>query len=257
MALLYAFISVIVISCISLLGLVVLTFRENILRKIIFLLVSLAVGALMGDAFLHLIPEAFEESTNATLVSSSILAGIIVFFVLEKFLHWHHNHGEDTDEAIHGHTHDHSQIKPVGYMILFSDSIHNFIDGLIIGASYLVSIEVGIATTIAVLLHEIPQEIGDFAILIHSGFSKIRALIYNFISACAAILGVIAIAFIGDITASTSALIAGFAAGGFIYIAGSDLVPELHKTTEFKKSFSQFLFILIGIGIMYALLLLE
>lgn len=257
MALFYALISVIIVSCIAFIGLITLTFGERLLRRTIFLLVSLSVGALFGDAFIHLIPEAVSESPNITIVSTAIIAGIIVFFILEKFLHWHHNHEEDTEEALEGHTHDHSTVKPVGYLVLASDILHNLIDGLVIGASYFVSIEVGIATTIAVVLHEIPQEIGDFGVLIHAGFSKMKALFYNFLSALSAIVGVIIIGFFGDTVEVYSYIITAFAAGGFIYIAGSDLVPELHKTTGTKKSILQFIAIILGIGIMYALLFLE
>jgi zinc and cadmium transporter len=257
MNMLYAFVSVMVVSLIAFVGLFTLTLGERLLRRTLFLLVSLSVGALFGDAFIHLIPEAFETVTNPTLVSLSILAGIGLFFVLEKFLHWHHNHGADVDEVVHGHEHDHSKIKPVGYLVLVSDGFHNFIDGLIIGASYMVSMEVGIATTIAVMLHEIPQEVGDFGVLLHAGFSKMKALFYNFLSACAAILGVLATVFIGEVSDQVSHLITAFAAGGFIYIAGSDLVPELQKTAGTKKSVLQFIAIGLGIALMYGLLFFE
>src|SRR3989338_3544563 len=169
----YAFLSVLVISLISLVGVFTLSLREELLRKYMSIFISLAVGALLGDAFIHLIPEALETSSNTILSSVLIIAGILIFFLLEKFLHWHH-HGEDKEET---------HIHPVGALVLFSDGVHNFMDGIIIGASFIVSAPVGIATTLAVILHEIPQEVGDFAVLLHAGYTKARALWLNFLSA--------------------------------------------------------------------------
>jgi zinc and cadmium transporter len=142
----------------------------------------------------------------------------------------------------------------VGHLILISDGIHNLIDGILIGASYMISVEVGIATTIAVILHEIPQELGDFGILIHAGYSRAKALLWNLISALTAFLGVFIGVGLPLLTNSAGPILASVAAGGFIYIAGSDLVPELHKTKEIKKSIIQLLAIIVGIGMMLALL---
>src|SRR3989344_547010 len=176
-ALYYSLISVVIVSAISLVGILALTINERLLKRLIFVLVSLATGALLGDALIHLIPESFEKGGDATLTSLLILGGILLFFVLEKFLHWHHKHGhelheEDCDDTALPITKKDSGVMSLGYLILISDGFHNLIDGMIISASYLVSIEVGIATTIAIILHEIPQEIGDFGVLLHSGFSK-------------------------------------------------------------------------------------
>src|SRR3989338_2773819 len=169
---LYAFVSVFVVSLISLVGLFAISINESALRKWILVLVSLAVGALFVDAIIHLIPEALHESTNTTLTSLLIIGGILAFFALEKFLHWHHSHGHEFNEEKHldGTIQNvkENHVRPLGYLILISDGVHNFIDGIIIAASYFISIEVGIATTIAVILHEIPQEIGDFGVLINS-----------------------------------------------------------------------------------------
>ena len=218
----YSFVSVIIVSLFSFIGVFALSIKEEILRKYIFVFISLAVGALLGDAFIHLIPEAFEHVGNNTLVSILIIVGVLIFFILEKFLHWHH-HGEDTE-----------QIHPVGKLILFSDGVHNFIDGIIIGVSFLVSVPVGIATTIAVILHEIPQEIGDFAVLLHSGYTKKRALWLNFLSALCSILGMILAFILGEAGEIFSLWILPIAAGGFIYVAVADLIPELHKTKEVR-----------------------
>lgn len=240
--------SVIVVSLVSLLGIFTLSLRERLLKDYIFLFMSLAVGALLGDAFIHLIPEAFEVASNPVHVSVAIVAGILIFFVLEKLLHWHHHHTEtEGEECIH----------PVGHMILISDGVHNFIDGLIIGVSYLVSIEVGIATTIAIILHEIPQEIGDFAILLHSGYSKFKALWFNFLSALVAVFGTIFALVVGSTSEDLVLWLVPVAAGGFIYIAMSDLIPEMQKTKHLKGSILQLGAVLVGVVAMLLLLTLE
>ncbi len=244
---LYTFASVIAVSFISFIGLFFLSLREELLRKYIFIFISIAVGALLGDALIHLIPEALLSSTNATLTSVLVVGGILFFFILEKFLHWHH-HGEDTEE---------NHIHPVGKLVLFSDGVHNFIDGMTIAASFLVSVPLGIATTIAVILHEIPQEIGDFAVLLHSGYTKKKALWLNFLSAITAILGAIVIFAIGEKAEMASSYFLPIAAGGFIYIAVADLIPELQKTKQMRHSLLQILAVVIGILAMVALTFLE
>nr|MCW1888243.1 ZIP family metal transporter [Candidatus Moranbacteria bacterium] len=239
--------SVLAVSLISLLGVIFLSSREDVLRKYMYIFISLAVGALLGDSFIHLIPEALEESLGTT-TSILIIVGILFFFVLEKFLHWHH-HGEDTEEEIH--------IHPVGKLILFSDGVHNFLDGIIIAASFMVSIPVGVATTLAVILHEIPQEIGDFAVLIHSGYTKTKALWLNFFSALTAVLGGVTFFVLGEFAESLSLYFVPIAAGGFIYIAVADLIPELHKTKTVKHSVYQIAAVVVGVVVMWALTFLE
>lgn len=241
----------VLVSLVSLIGVVTLYWKKEAVKKYVFVLVSLAVGALLGDAFIHLIPEAFESSINPTLISILIIAGVLVFFVLEKFLHWHHHEGIDD------HEHDKHQISHVGKMVLISDGLHNLIDGLIIGASYLVSIEVGIATTIAVVLHEIPQEIGDFGVLLHAGYTKSRALFLNFISALLAIGGAVIALVLGKSAENFSLYFLPIAAGGFIYIALADLIPELHKTKRIKHSVIQLISVAVGVVLMILLLSLE
>ncbi len=241
-----------VVSLVSLVGIVALAWKESFLRKILFLLVSVAAGALFGDAFIHLIPEAFEEIANPALVSGLILAGILTFFALEKFLRWHHSHGDDELAA-----ETHAHVHPVGHLVLVSDGLHNFVDGVAIAAAFLVSPEVGIATTIAIMLHEIPQEIGDFALLIHAGFSRGKALLVNFASALSAFAGAGLVFLLSASFETAIPLIAAFAAGNFVYIAGSDLVPELHKTTGARRNLLQFGAILFGLGVMALLLVLE
>ena len=241
-------IAILAVSAISLLGVFTLSLKQDFLRRILFLLISLAAGALLGDAFIHLIPEAFSEAHSLT-VSLLVLAGILSFFALEKFLHWHHHHGEEEFSP------EHARIHPVGKLVIISDAVHNFVDGLAIGIAFLVGPEVGIATAIAIALHEIPQEIGDFGLLVHAGFSRKEALIVNFVSALTAFVGLGAALLVAAVGASLIPLIAAFTAGNFIYIALADIVPELHKTKGAKKTLLQFG--MIGVGIVSMVLLLQ
>ncbi|MDP3057714.1 MAG: ZIP family metal transporter [bacterium] len=242
---LYTIASLLLVSSISLIGVFFLSFNEKKLKKFLIFLVSFAVGALFGDAFIHLIPESFEKLGSSLATSMLILSGIFIFFALEKFVRWRHCHIPTSDH----HTH------PLATMNLIGDAVHNLVDGMLIGASYIVSIPLGISTTIAIVLHEIPQEIGEFGVLLHSGMPARKALFLNFLSALFALFG-------GVITLLISSRIENFAlyllpitAGGFIYIAGSDLMPELQHETKVSASIYQFLSILLGIG-MLALLTL-
>ena len=251
-----AFLSVFAVSLVSLVGLFALSLSPIRLRKTLFALISLSVGALLGDVFLHILPQIFEADGNLTLSMSLIFIGFLIFFILEKFLLWHHGHeGEVHDEQSDlGHEHG---TKHIGYLNIVSDGLHNLIDGLVIGGSYFVSTEVGIATTIAVVLHEIPQEIGDFGLLLHVGFSRAQALLANFFSALVAFLGLFIAILLGTGGGNIIVYILPLAAGGFLYIAGSDLVPELHKTSDVHKSVIQLLAIMLGFALMGLLLLIE
>lgn len=239
--------SVIAISIISLIGILTISIKKSLLEKLILYMVSFAVGALLGGAFLHLMPEIANETGFRHEQGALILGGIIIFFVLEKFIHWRHCHVPTSDKHPH----------PFAIINLIGDMFHNFMDGLIIAGSYLVSIPLGISTTLAVILHEIPQEIGDFGVLIHGGYSKKKALLLNFITALTAVIGAILVLTMGSQINHIEHYIAPITAGGFIYIAGSDLIPELHKQTCYKKYFGQFFSIILGITIMASLLLLE
>lgn len=240
----YALASVAIVSLISLIGITTLAFSMERLKKILIYLISFSAGALIGDAFIHLLPEAVEKSGFTINISFYVISGIVISFVIEKFIHWRHCHMPCTE----GHEH------PFVWMNLFGDSIHNFIDGLIIGASYLVSVPVGIATTVAVILHEIPQEIGDFGVLVHGGFSVKKAVLLNFATALAAVLGAIVVLALGGRATNMAAFLIPFAAGNFIYIASTDLIPELHKETTAKKSIFQLAGFILGIGVMTLLL---
>lgn len=261
-ALPYAIIAVLIVSIVSFVGLFTLSLSETLLRRVIFILVSVATGALLGDAFIHLVPEAFENSVDPRMSSLLIIGGIIAFFVLEKFLYWHHEHGEQNvaeyEEYERGETTKRVHpTRPVGTMILVSDGFHNFLDGIIIAVSFMAGTEVGIATTIAIILHEIPQEIGDFGVLLHAGFTKARALFLNFISALFAVLGAAFAFLFSGYAADFNSFMLPLAAGGFIYIAAADLIPELHKTIGAKKSFLQIIGVFTGVAAMLALVFLE
>lgn len=244
----YSIISVFIVSLISLVGLASFGIKHERLKKILIYFVSFSAGALFGDAFLHLLPEIAEETCFSIQAAFYVLLGIVIFFILEKIIHWHHCHTPGCEE------HSHS----ITYMVLVGDAFHNFIDGIIIAASYILSIETGIATTLAVMFHEIPHELGNFSILLHGGFSRAKALVLNSLSALAAIFGAILTLWLGSLVQNIQIILIPIAAGTFIYIAGSDLVPELHKHSDnLTRSFIQLLAFLLGIAIMAAFLLLE
>jgi len=244
---LYSFASVLLVSLISLIGVFTLGIAVDKLRKILIYLISFSAGALFGDAFIHLLPEIIENGGFGFLSAIYILVGILIFFVLEKVIHWQHCHMPITKTHVH----------PFAYMNLVGDSLHNFIDGLIIAGSYLASIPVGIATTFAVLLHEIPQEIGDFGVLIHGGFKRGKAIMLNFLTALVAVIGTIVALVLANYVSNIQQIIVPLAIGGFLYIAGSDLIPELHKETKVWISIGQIISFIFGILIMMSLLLLE
>jgi zinc and cadmium transporter len=227
-----------VISLISLVGLFVFLFKEERLNKTLLVLVALSSGALLGSAFLHLVPEAISELGDSLSVSLNLLLGFCLFFILEQFLHWRHQHG-----TTHG-------VKPFSYLILVSDSVHNFIDGIVIAASFVVSFPVGVATTMAVALHEIPQELGDFGVLVYGGFSKYRALTFNYISAVTAIVGGVIGYLAASVMQGSIVYLLPFAAGNFIYIAAADLIPEIKHAVSLRRSIAHFCVFLVGIGIM-------
>jgi zinc and cadmium transporter len=236
--------SVAAVSAISLIGLSTLAIRSGWLKPIILMLVSFAVGALFGDAFIHILPEAFEKTGNPLAVSLYLIGGILIFFILEKFLRWRHCHDNECSE----------HVQPVVAMNLLGDAVHNFIDGMIIAASYLVSVPIGFATTVAVILHEIPQEFGDFGVLVNGGLTPRRAIFFNFLSALTSFAGAVLSLAVGPHLVGYTAALLPLTAGGFIYIAGSDLIPELHHHTSMAQSLMQFAMIVAGVGMMALLL---
>ncbi|NIV44547.1 ZIP family metal transporter [Candidatus Bathyarchaeota archaeon] len=229
--------STLIVSAISLIGILFLSLNQSLFRKLLLVLVSFASGTLLGGAFLHLIPEALLNGGENLFIV--ILSGILVFFLLEKFL-WRHCHERDCP------------VHVFAYLNLLGDGIHNFIDGILIAASFLTSTPLGFATALAVVSHEIPQEIGDFGILVYGGFSKVKALSYNLLSALMAFVGaLLTYSFSAYLPSSSYFLM--FAAGSFIYVATTDLIPELHKEHGVAKSFLQFALLVVGILLMWLL----
>ncbi len=233
----------IIVSLISFIGVFTLSLKKKKLEKIILFLVSVAAGTLAGNAFFHLIPESLEK-INTNLVFILVLIGISIFLFIEKVLHLHHCHKGGCT------------IHTFAYLTLIGDSVHNFIDGLIIAASFIINIPLGIATTIAIFSHEIPQEIGDFAILIHGGFSTSKALFYNFLTAITAILGGLIGYYLSSYAAVSAQYLLPIAAGGFIYIGISDLLPEIRKESKIMMAAMNFCLFLLGLVIMYVMKLL-
>ena len=213
----------IAVSLISLVGIFSLLVKDKLLDKILVLLIGFSAGGLMGGAFLHLLPEALEKTNDNTVFVYTIF-GFILFFILERYLHWRHCHEGRCDVHI------------FSYLNLIGDGIHNFSDGLVIGASFVVSVHFGIITTLVIVFHEIPQEIGDFGVLVYGGFSKAKALSYNFISALTCILGTIIGYHLSASIGYFSIFLLPLIAGGFIYIAACDLIPELHKQPGLKRA---------------------
>jgi len=236
-----ALVAVTIVSLLSLLGAVFLVMKRSIMTRLMSFLLAISSGVLLGSAFIDLIPESQELMGDQAL--TLVVVGIIVFFTIEKLMHWHHH--------IEG---DHAgETKPMGYLSLIGDGIHNFIDGVIIGGAFIISFPIGISVTAAVIAHEIPHELSDFAILIHSGFSNKKALFFNFLSATTAILGTVLVLSIGSFTQSFVPYLIPFGAGNFLYIALSDLVPELHKPHQKLTSVIHILAIICGVLLIYYL----
>jgi zinc and cadmium transporter len=233
--------AVFLVSALSFVGVCALVFQQKLLQKVVKVLVALAAGTLIGDVFLHIIPELYETGLEIDF-GLLIIAGILVFLVLEQVLHWHHQHGEEDD-----HHHQYA----LGMNNLLADGMHNFIDGMLIAASFAVDPAIGVATTIAVILHEIPQEIGDFGVLLHAGFKPIQALVFNFLSALAAVLGAVFTLIVNQNVENIIPILLAFAGGGFIYIAVSDLLPELRRDVSRRRAVVQLAAILLGILIMW------
>lgn len=236
--------STFLMSLIAWIGLLTLYLKEELLKKIIFPLVSFSAGALLGGAFLHMLPEAIKSAEAELPVFLWLLAGFSLFFLLEQFIHWHHCHKAPSEHK-----------EAVGYLILLADAVHNFIGGLAIAGAFIIDIRVGIAAWLASAAHEIPQELGDFGILIHGGWKKNKALIFNFLSALTIVAGAMVAFFLsGKINIG---FLLPFAAGNFIYIACSDLIPEIKSRKSFKVNFAYFLIFVIGILLILSLRLIH
>lgn len=270
--------------------LIAAVFALNAQRKWVPLLVSYAIGALLGAVFLELLPHAFEVATNVEAMTGTILLGILLFFTLEKLVLWRHCHGDHCEaHALHDAAHcpDHvvettssgSKYKPVnqpppsviakthdhehddgrsGMMIMIGDTFHNFVDGILIAAAFMVDIQLGLVTALAIISHEIPQEIGDFLILLHSGYSKKKALLFNMFSSLATLVGGLLAYGALKTMQSWVPYILSLAVASMLYVAVADLIPGLHKRTAMKDTLQQIALILLGIAsIFFAKLWLE
>lgn len=235
-------ISTFLISLVAFIGALTLFLKDELLNKILLVLVAFSAGALVGGAFLHLIPEAIEKvgPDKVFELFLFLILGFCSFFILENFIMWHHHHSIN-----------HPEIKSFSYLILVSETLHNFIDGVVVAASFMVSVPIGMVTSLAVILHEIPHELGNFGVLVYSGFKKSRALLMNFFSGLAAIIGGVVGFLFSEKIGESIVFVLPFAAGTFIYIACSDLIPEI-KEKGSRESVVNFLVFLLGIGIMIA-----
>jgi len=231
--------SVTVVSLVSFIGILFVGFKEAFVDRILMALVGFASGSLIGAVFFDLLPEALSETGQALWLY--VVVGIVFFFIMEKFFYWRHCHDEKC------------QVHNFAYLNLIGDGVHNFVDGAVIAATFLTSYSLGFTTTLAVIFHEIPQELGDFGVLLYGGFAKKRALAFNFLSALTAVAGSLVTYYLVAQLQGLTQLLVPFAAGGFIYIAATDLMPELHKRSQARESIIQLLTLLTGIGLMFTL----
>jgi zinc and cadmium transporter len=232
--------STFLISLLAWLGILTLFLKDELLDRLLLVLVALAAGGLIGGAFLHLLPRAISEygSADTLPLFLYLIGGYCLFYVLEQFIHWHHHHAA---------THDR---EPVSYLVLISDTIHNFIDGLVVAGAFLLGTEVGLVTAAAIALHEIPQEIGDFGVLVYGGFDRVQALVLNYLTQATVILGGIAGYYLAGFIEGTPVFLLPFAAGNFIYIASSDLIPEIKEEEDVRRAAIYFVVFLIGVSLM-------
>jgi len=248
MVLLIALAIVFIISVLGVSGGLLLIYREKWAKLISKYLISFAIGALLGVVFLDLLPEAVGNAGTVEAVRNVLiysLVGILVFYLLEKTLIWYHHHS--IEHIWHGKHTVEEKVHPVGYLLTLGDSLHNFTDGLIIAASFLVDLKLGITTSLAVLFHEIPEEIGIFAVLLHAKFGKFKTILYSLLAQMSAVLGALIGLFYLPLFTNFEAAILAFAAGGFIYIASTDLLPEIHREKRLDKSLIQIAVLVIGV----------
>jgi len=253
-------------------------FALNLRTAWIPMLVSYAIGAMLGAVFLEILPHAFQEATSVESISATLLFGLLLFFVLEKLVIWRHCHGDHCEvHAIHtedncpqtqdekfrfrpvhshapsivqshSHAHSHHDSGRSGMMIMIGDTFHNFVDGVLIAAAFLVDVKLGMVTALAIISHEIPQEVGDFLILLHSGYSKKQALVFNLVSSLATLIGGLIAYFALQFVMGWIPYILGLAAASMLYVAVADLIPSLHKRTELKATIGQVLLISLGVS---------
>ena len=240
----------VIASLFSLVGIYALSLKENTLHKILLILVAFSAGSILGAAYFDLLPEAI-ELVDGSVVFVYITLGFVLFFFLERFIYWYHGHPHEAD--ITAEFADRAAAEGFAYLNLIGDGVHNFIDGMVIAASFFVGFPVGLAATVAVIFHELPQEMGDYGILVYAGFKRSKALLLNFVVALAVVLGGISAIFFLEATEALSGLLIAFSAGGFIYLAAAELIPELHKEKSLKKSAVQFVVFILGISLIWSL----
>ena len=248
--LLYAILATVVASLPSLIGIFAISLKEAILDRILFVFLSLSAGSILGAAFLDLLPEAVEflGEEQFSIVVFYITLGFLSFFLLERFIYWYHGH-------VHGYESEVEEkmtVKKFAYLNVIGDGIHNLIDGMIIAASFFITIPVGLATTVAVIFHELPQEIGDFGVLVYGGFTRYKALLFNFLSALTAFVGVLISDYFSMHIENFVGFLMALAAGGFIYLAASELIPEIQKEENIGKSMIQFVLFILGIVLIWS-----
>lgn len=233
--------------CVSIVSFIGILFLSKVKHQLFTrITISLAAGALLGAVFFGIFPELFDRQENqisVSLMSTVILIAILIFFVIEKYLHWHHCH-------CNGPHHTHNN-KSIGYINLIGDGIHNFVDGALIATSFMIDPTLGIISTLVIAIHEIPQEIADFGILIYSGFSKFKALLWNFFSGITAVVGGIATYFFAITIEQAIPYLLAIAGGGFLYLAMADIMPELHHETDRKYIAWQAIWLILGVVIIY------
>ncbi|MFX0037636.1 MAG: ZIP family metal transporter [Candidatus Hermodarchaeota archaeon] len=275
MSLLLGFLMIFIIGCLSLIGLFMISMKENTLDKILFILVAFATGTILATALFDLIPESLHhlEQLNAegvgvaeSLLFTFVITGFVIFFIIERFIYWFHGHAHQKEEKFvcydsitvgndialtRG-----SNIKNFALLNLIGDGLHNFLDGIIIIVAFLSGIRNGVIVTLAVLFHELPQEIGDFGILVYGGFTKKKALLFNFLSAMIALLGGLLALILSDTIEIFNLFFLAFSGGGFLYIATTELMPELLKEKNLKKSIIQASIFICGVILIMLLVVL-
>ncbi|MFX1480233.1 MAG: ZIP family metal transporter [Promethearchaeota archaeon] len=269
---LLGFLMIFIVGSLSLIGILMISMKEKTLDKILFILVAFATGTILATALFDLIPESLHHleelgaGINISLVFTFIIVGFVVFFIIERFIYWFHGHAHEEEnkfvcyesmtEGIDVPINRGSNIKSFALLNLIGDGLHNFLDGVIIMVAFLSSVGNGIIITLAVAFHELPQEIGDFGILVYGGFTKKRALFFNFLSAMVALLGGVLAFFLSETVELFNLFFLAFSGGGFLYIASTELMPEMTKEKNLKKSIIQALIFVAGVVLIMTLVIL-
>lgn len=224
-------------------------FSFALLSKMVERMVSLSVGIMLSTSLLNALPEAFESKADTHSLFATLLAGLLAFFLLEKFSVLRHSHHHEGDGHSHAHGHDAHEAGKSGWMILVGDGLHNFTDGILIAAAFLANPTLGVVTGLAIIAHEIPQEIGDFIVLLNAGFSRARAYFYNLTSSLMAVIGGVLGYVMLEKASSVIPYVLVFASSGFIYIAVSDLMPQMQRRATLRETIPQILLIGLGVGV--------